>query len=482
MPIVSDALEPDLPAGLLIGEDFAAPNEDLEVRSPYTGEVVARLPAAGASDVETAVRVATEHLLPPPASERALVLERAATLMRERSERFARTMAVEAGKPLVQARIEVERGVDTLVFSAVEARRLAGDVIPMESSGSGLGKIAFTIREPIGVVAAISPFNFPLNLAAHKVAPAIAAGCPVILKPAEKTPLTGLLLAEVLLDAGLPPGFMQVIFGDGAAIGGALVEHPDVPMISFTGSNAVGWAIRERAPRKRVALELGNSTPVIVAADADLERAADRISYSGYTFAGQSCISVQRVYAHHSVRSELEELLAARVDRLPVGDPLDEATHVGPVIDEGARERLTSWIDEDERSGAEVLSGAELEDGHLRPTLLSGITPRMRVGHEEAFGPIVGVAGFEEPEEAIDLANSTVFGLQAGVFTARVDRAIDWARRLRFGGVVINETPTFRADQQPYGGLKESGNVKEGPRYTVEDMTEERLVVLQLGD
>ncbi|MCG8595308.1 MAG: aldehyde dehydrogenase family protein, partial [Kiloniellales bacterium] len=232
MAIVSDLLDPDQPTGLLIGEEFAEPNDDLEVRSPFTGEVVARVPVAGAADVDAAVAVARRHLRPPPAAERAVVLERAAGLIGERAERFARTMALEAGKPLAQGRLEVQRGVDTFTFSAVEARTLAGDVIPMESSTSGVGKIAFTMREPIGIVGAISPFNFPLNLAAHKVAPAIAAGCPVILKPAEKTPLTALVMAEALLDAGLPPGFLQVVFGDGAAVGGALVEHPEVPMIS----------------------------------------------------------------------------------------------------------------------------------------------------------------------------------------------------------------------------------------------------------
>lgn len=482
MAIVSEHLAKDQPTGLLLGEAFVEPNDDLEVRSPYSGEVVARLPAAGAAEVDDAVAVAKSHLRPPPAAERAAVLERAATLIGERADRFARTMAVEAGKPLAQARVEVARGVDTFTFSAVEARTLAGDVIPMESSTSGVGKVAFTMREPIGIVGAISPFNFPLNLAAHKVAPAIAAGCPVILKPAEKTPLTALLMAEALIDAGLPPGFLQVVFGDGAAVGGALVEHPDVPMISFTGSNPVGWAIRERVPKKRVALELGNSTPVIVAEDADLDHAAKRIAASGYSFAGQSCISVQRVYAHNSIREEFEQALAERVSALEVGDPLDEATAVGPVIDPGSRDRLTAWIDEDARAGAGVLAGAELDGGHLAPTLLADITPAMRVGREEAFGPIVGIASYDTIDEAITLANSTVFGLQAGIFTSRVDRAINWARRLEFGGVVINETPTFRADQQPYGGVKESGNVKEGPRYTVEDMTEDRLVIIQVGE
>ncbi len=480
--ILAAVLDPAQPTGLLLDSGFEQPNEDTEVRSPYTGEVVARVAAGGPDDVERAVAAARRHLPPPPAPERAAVLDRAAALVRERAEAFARTIALEAGKPLRQSRAEVARCVDTLVFSAVEARRLAGEVVPMEASAAGRGKLGIVLREPIGVVGAISPFNFPLNLVAHKVAPAIAAGCPVVLKPATNTPLSALALARALLDAGLPAGFLCVVPGGGGTVGGAIVEHPGIALISFTGSGPVGWEIRAREPRKEVALELGNSTPVVVAADADLDAAAAKLAASGFTHAGQSCISVQRVYVHRSAHDAFQERFVARVEALRLGDPLDEETDVGPVIDAAARERILAWVGEARAGGARVVTGGDVVDGIIRPTVLDGITPDMKVSCEEVFGPVVGVAAYDSPEEALDLANSSPFGLQAGIFTARVDRAVRWARGLHFGGVTINETPTFRADQMPYGGVKASGNTREGPAYAVQRMTEPKLLVLALPE
>jgi acyl-CoA reductase-like NAD-dependent aldehyde dehydrogenase len=480
MAVLSPALDPAQPTGLLLEGRFEQPNEDLEVLNPYTGDAVATVAVGGPEDVEAAVAAALRHLPPPPAAERALVLERAARRVAERHETFARTICLEAGKPLTQARAEVSRCVDTLTFSAVEARTLAGDMVAMEASASGAGKLGMILREPIGVVGAISPFNFPLNLVAHKVAPAIAAGCPVVLKPASSTPLSALLLAQTLAESGLPEGFLSVVIGGGGSVGNALVDHPDVPMISFTGSPPVGWGIRQRQPRKHVALELGNSTPVIVEPDADLETAARKLAASGFTHAGQSCISVQRVYVHRDVHARFAELFVAAVDELVVGDPMDEATQVGPVIDAESRERIMDWIDEARRADAEVLAGAEVRDGLIQPTVLGGIDPAMKVSCEEVFGPVVGMAPYSTVDEAIDLANSSPFGLQAGIFTARADRALTWARRLHFGGVLVNETPTFRADQQPYGGVKDSGNTREGPRFAVQSMTEPKLVVLAL--
>jgi acyl-CoA reductase-like NAD-dependent aldehyde dehydrogenase len=478
--ILAPVLDPAQPTGLLLGSGFEQPNEDLEVRSPYSGEVVARAALGGPDDVERAVAAARRHLPPPPAPERAAVLDGAAALVRERADSFARTLALEAGKPLKQARGEVARCVDTLIFSALEARRLAGEVVPMEASAAGQGKLGLVLREPIGVVGAISPFNFPLNLVAHKLAPAIAAGCPVVLKPASSTPLSALALARALLDAGLPDGFLCVVLGGGGSVGNALVDHPDVALVSFTGSGPVGWEIRHRQPRKEVALELGNSTPVIVAADADLDLAAAKLAASGYTHAGQSCISVQRVYVHRSVHDAFLERFVARVDALVLGDPLDEATDVGPVIDADARERILAWLEEARGRGARMVTGGDVVDGLIRPAVLDGIRPDMKVSCEEVFGPVVGVASYDDPDEAVALANSSPFGLQAGIFTARVDRGLVWARRLHFGGVTINETPTFRADQMPYGGVKASGNTREGPAYAVRRMTEPKLVVVDL--
>jgi acyl-CoA reductase-like NAD-dependent aldehyde dehydrogenase len=466
------------PTGLFTDGGFHDTDRRGEVTDPYSGEVIAEVSLGTHADVETAVARALRHLPPPPAAARAEVLERAAALVAERAERFARVLSAEAGKPITQARGEVARCTDTLRYSAIEARTLAGELVPFEGTTAGAGKVGMVVSEPIGVVGAISPFNFPLNLVAHKVAPAIAAGCPVVLKPASATPLSALLLAEVLAEAGLPAGALAVIPGGGRDVGDALVTHPAVPMISFTGSGPVGWGIRAREPRKHVALELGNSSPVIVTADADLGHAAARLAASGYTHAGQSCISVQRVYVERAVHAEFLDRLTAAVDRLVVGDPAADDTDVGPVIDREAHTRVLDWIREATVAGARVVHGGEDDGRVIRPAVLDGITPEMKVTCEEVFGPVVGVAAVDGVDEAIALANGTPFGLQAAIFTGRVDRALAWARRLHFGGVLINETPTFRADQQPYGGVKESGNTREGPRYAVRSMTEPKLIVV----
>jgi acyl-CoA reductase-like NAD-dependent aldehyde dehydrogenase len=468
------------PTGLLLGDGWEQPNHDLEVVSPFSGDVLARVAMASEADVARAVAAACRHLPPPPPAERAAVLERAAARLADQAARLAVIIATEAGKPITQARIEAARCADTFTFAAVEARRLAGQVVPLEGSSSGAGKLAFTLAEPIGVVAAIAPFNFPLNLVAHKVAPAIAAGCPVVLKPAEATPLSALALAQILLEAGLEPGALTVLNGPGSSIGAALADHPDVAMISFTGSAAVGWELAARHPRKRVALELGNATPVIVTADADIERAAERIAASGFTHAGQSCVSVQRVIAERGIHDRLLGAVVERVERLVLGDPLDEATDVGPLITAVARDRVVAWIGEAVDGGAAVATGGDVRDGLLAPTVLTGVRPDMRVFRDEVFGPLVAFTAHDTVDEAIDLANDTPYGLQAGIFTGRVDRALAWASRLRFGGVLVNETPTFRADQMPYGGTKESGNTREGPAAAVHSMTEQKLVVVQV--
>jgi acyl-CoA reductase-like NAD-dependent aldehyde dehydrogenase len=471
---------PQLPTGLFLGGRFVEGSATIEVRNPYSGEFITEVATGGAAEVARAVREAAEHLPPPAPAERARVLERAANLVAERSEHFAHVLCREAGKPIRQARGEVARCVDTLTFSAAEARTLSGEMVPLDASAAGIGKIGLIRFAPIGIVGAIAPFNFPLNLVAHKLGPAIAAGCPVVLKPAEKTPLSALLLAQALSDAGLPAGALAVITGSGEKVGSALVDHPDVAMISFTGSGPVGWGIRERAPRKHVALELGNSTPVIVTEDADLVHAAARIAASGFTHAGQSCISVQRVYVHESVHDVFLALLVAAVEGLIVGDPADEATDVGPVITRASHQRVRDWIAEAADAGAAIATGGHARDGLIAPTVLDGITPNMKVTCEEVFGPVVGVAPYRTIDGAIGLSNATKYGLQAGIFTGRVDAAITWAERLEFAGVVINETPTFRADQQPYGGIKGSGNTREGPRYAVRSMCEPRLVILDL--
>ena len=464
---------------LLLDGEWIETGEWHEVRSPYSGEVVARVPQAGAAHARQAVDAAARALASPlPAHERAAILDRVAALLRERADEVAQTICAEAGKPMKAARVEADRAVSTFTMAAVEARRLAGDVVPMDASPAGVGKVAYTMRVPIGVVGAITPFNFPLNLVGHKVAPALAAGCPVVLKPAGQTPMSALLLAELEDEAGLPAGWLNVLVGPSAEIGDVLVEDERVRLITFTGSAEVGWKIRERAARKKVNLELGNATPVVVESDADIEQAATKLAANAFAFAGQSCISVQRIYVQRSAYDDFASRFVSKVESLRVGDPADEETDVGPVIDEGARDRIVSWIEEAKTGGAKVLTGGELVDGLLPPTVLADVTPEMKVSCLEVFGPLCTVSAYEAPDEAFELANGTEYGLQAGIFTTNIHTALAAAEALEFGGITVNEAPTFRADQMPYGGVKESGNTKEGPHYAVREMTEERLVVI----
>jgi acyl-CoA reductase-like NAD-dependent aldehyde dehydrogenase len=451
----------------------------IEVRSPYSGDVVGRAPRSGAHDARRAVDAAANALESPlPAHERAAILDRVAGLLRERQEDMARTISAEAGKPIRTARLEASRAASTYTFAAVEARKLAGDVVPMDASAAGEGKIAFTLRRPVGVVGAISPFNFPCNLVAHKLAPALAAGCPVVLKPASQTPLSALLLAELEQEAGLPAGWLNVLVGPSAEIGDVLVDDERVRMITFTGSSRVGWGIAERAAKKRVRLELGNSTPVVVAADADLDLAASKLAANAFSFAGQSCISVQRIYVERPVLDDFLARFLPKVEALMVGDPADEATDVGPVIDEDARVRIAEWVEEARAAGAKLLVGST-ETEPLGPMVLAEAPETARVVCDEVFGPVCVVNAVDSLEDAFERANGTEYGLQVGIFTGSIATALAAAEALDFGGVTVNEAPTFRADQMPYGGVKGSGNTKEGPAYTIREMTEERLVVLQ---
>jgi acyl-CoA reductase-like NAD-dependent aldehyde dehydrogenase len=466
---------------LLIDGEWVETGDWVEVRSPYSGELVARVAKAGAVEARRAVDAAERALHEPlPAHRRAEILVRVAAQLGRRHEEVARTIAAEAGKPLKAAKVEAARAMSTFTMAAVEARKLAGEMVPMDASQAGAGKLAFTLRLPIGIVGAISPFNFPLNLVAHKIAPALAAGCPVVLKPASQTPLSALLLAELETEAGLPPGWLNVLVGSAGEIGDVLVEDERVRLISFTGSSGVGWGLRERAPRKRVNLELGNATPAIVEADADLDDVAGRLAANAFSFAGQSCISVQRIYVQRDAYDELLARFLPRVEALKLGDPADEDTDVGPLIDADARERVLEWIEEARAAGAEVLAGGTLDGELLRPTVIAGAGPELKVSCEEVFGPVCTVTPYDTLDEAIELANGTRFGLQAGIFTASLQSALAAAQRLEFGGVTINEAPTFRADQMPYGGVKDSGNTREGPAWAVREMTEERLVVIEL--
>jgi acyl-CoA reductase-like NAD-dependent aldehyde dehydrogenase len=466
---------------LLLGGEWVETGTWLEIRSPYDGSVVGRVPQAGATEAAAAVAAAERAMRHPlPAHKRAEILVKVAGALGRHADEAARLISAEAGKPLKAARVEVARAMSTYTMAAVEARKLTGQVVPMDASQAGEGKLALTVRVPVGVVGAISPFNFPLNLVAHKIAPALAAGCAVVLKPASQTPLSALFLGELETEAGLPPGWLNILVGPAGEIGDVLVEDERVRLITFTGSSRVGWGLRERAPRKRVNLELGNATPVIVEADADLETAATKIAANAFSFAGQSCISVQRVYVQREAYEEFKSLFLPKVEALVVGDPADEETDVGPLISSSERERVLSWIEEARAGGAIVLAGGELEGELLRPTVVERPPAEAKLACEEAFGPVCTLEPYDTLEEAIGRANGTRYGLQAGVFTSALASALRAAGTLEFGGVTINEAPTFRADQMPYGGVKDSGNTREGPAWAVREMTEERLVVVQL--
>jgi acyl-CoA reductase-like NAD-dependent aldehyde dehydrogenase len=467
---------------LVAGEPIETGDWD-EVRSPYDGTVVGRVSQGDSALVDRAVRLAHAAFERGgfPQHERAKVLDRAAEIVRERVPDLALTIAAEAGKPLKTATVEAQRCVETLTFSAVEARKLTGGTVPMEASAAGEGKLGLMLRVPYGVVGTITPFNFPLNLVAHKLGPAIAAGNAVVLKPAGQTPISGLNLARILVEAGVPEGWLSVVPGPGSEVGNALVQHELTRAVAFTGSSEVGWGIRHRSPHKKVTLELGSNAPLIVHADGDWEAAADKAKLHAFSHAGQSCISIQRILVHEDVADAFTERLVRNVEALKVGDPLDPDTDVGPLIASSDRDRVKAWIDEAVASGAELLAGGELvDDGRcLAPTLL-GAPPRdSKVWCEEIFGPVATIDRFSDFEAAVGMANDSRFGLQAGVFTRDIGRGIAAAKALEFGAVLINEVPTFRADQQPYGGVKESGNTREGPAYSVMELTEERFVTLQ---
>lgn len=454
----------------------------ITVLSPYDQAVIGEIPAMTAGDVDRAVAIAKQalHENPLPLWKRAEILDRAAARLTERREEFAQIIAKEAAKPIRTARVEAERAAGTFQFAAAEARKLSGEMIPLDAIPSGEGKLGFTLRVPIGVVGAIAPFNFPLNLVVHKVGPAIAAGCPVVLKPASQTPFSSLTLARMLVEeCGLPAGYLQVVTGGGATVGNAIVDHPDIALITFTGSPDVGWSIRARAPRKRVGLELGNNAPCIIEPDGDWKSAAAKIKTAGFSHAGQSCISTQRILVHSSIAHQFTEALVAHVETLVVGDPLDEATDVSALISAGERERVASWVAEAEAQGATIAAGGFIgSDGVMRPTVITNATQEMKVCALEIFGPVVVIQPYDDLDDALRMANDTRYGLQASIFTSDITKALKVVHALDFGGVLVNEVPTWRADQQPYGGLRDSGNTREGPAYSVREMTEIKMVIL----
>lgn len=466
---------------VVAGEDVTSGDGSFTIRSPWdhreVGSVASLGPDAATVAVEAAWRAMKDGL---PPSERAAILDRVAADVQERREWFARSISDENGKPYKQALAEADRCVQTLIFSAAEARALTGRTVPLDAHPAGVGHLGFTIRVPVGVVGAITPFNFPLTLAAHKIGPAVAAGCGVVLKPADKAPLTAIELVRSFHRAGLPSGWLSVVVGEPTAIAEVLAQDERVGLVTFTGSAAIGWDLARRAHRKRVTLELGNSTPVIVCRDADLEAAAAAAAASGYAFAGQSCISVQRAIVQADVHADFVAALAAAAEAQRAGDPADPETDLGPAITPEAGARVRTWVDDAVAAGATPITARTFGEGHMGPTVLDGTPVDHRVWTDEVFGPVISVAPFVELDDAIEMANATRYGLQAAIFTRDLPSALSAMSRLEFGGVTVNQAPQFRVDQMPYGGTKASGNTKEGPHDAVRAMTEERMVVVKL--
>lgn len=455
--------------------------EKIEVRSPFDNTVIDTVPKAAAADVDAAVAGAVEGakiMRAMPAYERYRILNKASRLMAERREKVARIISQEEGKILAESLGEAARAAETLEISAEEAKRINGEVLPLDAASNVSGKFGFTLRVPCGVVACITPFNFPVNLPCHKVGPALAAGNSVILKPASDTPLSALALVEILLDAGVPPMAIACVTGSGGAIGDALAGDPRIRKISFTGSQEVGEHIMQKAGLKRVTMELGSNCPVIVMDDADLSKAAEGIVASGYSNAGQVCISAQRVLALPKVYNDLLDSLKPKVAAIKTGNPLDGQTKMGPMIRAGDAERVEKWIGEAVSSGARIVTGGGRQGTMHEPTLVADVSPKMRISCEELFGPAVAVTAVNDIEQAISLANDSRYGLSASIFTENIGRALRFAREADSGNIHINWGPQWRADFMPYGGLKDSGMGKEGPKYAIEEMTEIKMVVV----
>jgi len=456
--------------------------ERLTVTDKYSGQPLASMSVAGKPEVDGAIAAAARAnavMTSMPAHRRADILARAAAMLREQREEFALAIVAEAGKALKYARMEADRGAQTFAIAAEEAKRIHGETVPLDAVPAGEGYFGFFLRRPVGVVAAIAPFNFPLNLVAHKVAPALAAGNAVVLKPASTTPITAVKLCRVLAAAGLPAGALNLVVGSGSTVGEWLVSDARVRAITFTGSPAVGRRITALAGIKKITLELGNTSPVVIAADADLDLAAKRCAIGAYYNSGQVCLSVQRIYCERAVYQAFRDRFVAATQAMVVGDPRDERVDVGPMIDPAEAQRIEGWIAEARAAGAKLLVGGRRERSVVWPTILAEVSPTMKVVAEEAFAPVASLIETPDFDEALAQADDTPYGLQASVFTRDIDRVMRSLRRLDFGGIVVNDTPTFRADQMPYGGNRQSGIGREGVRFAIEDLTNLQMVSIR---
>lgn len=464
---------------LYIGGEWIESGAIRRITLPYDGSPVAEAVEADEALFARAVAAAREGARAMASltnAERSDLLLRVYNLLIRDAAGFARLLCLETGKPIREARTEVERAQQTVLASALEARRLTGEAIPMDAAPAGKGKMAMTVREPLGIIGAITPFNIPLNLAMHKVAPALAAGNAVIHKPAELTPLSALRFARLIEEAGAPQGAYNLVPGDGPTLGGRLVDDPHIAMISFTGSVDVGKLIRRNAGLKRVTLEMGNNSAVLIEPDADLDRAVHRCVTGAFSHSGQLCISVQRILVHEDVAARFTEQLVEATRTLRIGHPLEELTDLSSLITEEEAIRVDAWIDEAVHAGARPALRGKRCQATIPPAILSDVPATTRLSCQEIFGPVVAVNRYRSLEDAIHQANATPYGLQAGIFTRDLERAFSAARRLHVGGVLINEIPTFRADPMPYGGVKDSGVGREGPRYAIEEMTEMKLI------
>ncbi|WP_240376694.1 aldehyde dehydrogenase family protein [Bacillus piscicola] len=471
---------------IINGKERKESNRDkIEVQNPFHDEVVAELALATRVDVDEAVRNSfdTFHgtMKGMPAYRRAAILRKAADLLEERMEDFAQTITVEAGKPITFSRAEVERSVQVIRFASELAKNITGEVIPMDAAIGGENRIGMIKRQPLGVVAAITPFNFPLNLSLHKIAPALAAGNTIVFKPAEKTPVSAYKLVQLFHDAGLPEGVLNLLIGTGKETGEPLTTHDKVHKITFTGSLPVGREIRKSADFKKVTLELGSNSPNIIFEDANINEAVDALVKGAFSFSGQVCISAQRIYVQKEIYDQFLQQFIQETEQLSVGDPKETSTDIGPMITEEEAKRAKLWIDDAVEKGAVIQTGGDRDGTILKPTIMTDVDRNMKVIAKEVFAPIVSVIPFDTEDEVVGYANDSIYGLQAGVFTQDIDRALRVADQLETGGVWINEVSTYRQDNHPYGGVKQSGLGREGVKYAIDEMTEMKFIGVKLN-
>ena len=468
---------------IFIGGEWIETGKTFEVRLPYDGTLVGVVQEADLATLDRAVAAAREGALAMAkltAYERAELLTRIHDIVKRDLAEFARLICLETGKPIREARVEAERTLQTIIASAHEARQLHGEVIPIDAAPIGKGRMAITVREPVGVIGAITPFNVPMNLAFHKIGPALAGGNAVIHKPAEKTPLSATRLAKAIEEAGAPKGAFNLIHGLGPVLGPAMAAHPGIDMLTFTGSAAVGRSLKATAGFKRMTLELGNNSAAIVEPDTDLDWAIPRCVAGSFAHSGQVCISVQRIYVHQSIAAVFIERLKRGAEALKIGHPMEDATEVSSLINVAAAERVETWINEAVAAGATLVTGGKRTNATISPTILTNASEELRICCEEVFGPVVVVHTYTDLDDAIARVNAGPYGLQAGVFTKDIERGFRAARLLKYGGVLINDVPMFRADHMPYGGMKSSGIGREGPKYAIEEMTELKIIVWKI--